>query len=210
MTAFYIIFTIVLLIILIITMPVNVYISYEDKLSAKIKFLFLALDLFDEKGHGDEDKNQENGESLDKKRKPAKAKKSKLKNIIKKRGLSGFIDLVKFSSETLTNLTKDLLYSIKISSLKLKIIVSGDDTADTALKYGYVCSTVYCFVNILNNVSNIKNRPYVNIAPDFLGEKSSVSFELIFHTRIIYITNAIFKALFKCITYYFSKILLST
>ena len=174
---FKVIFLIVLILITaLLFIPIYVFISFTDKLALEIRFCFLRFKVTDRKHNVKSEKNivikDEN--------------KNKFKDILKERGLSGFLNLLKDIASASSVAIKNILKHLKVDRFVLNITVRSEDASGTAIKYGKICSTVYPLVGILKSKMNMRNH-VININHDFQnpdGEDSSVSFESKVHISI--------------------------
>lgn len=108
-----------------------------------------------------------------------KPKKSSLKNRIKRDGISETLKKgAGFLKGALTRVKK-LLPHIKVRDLRIKISVSGNDAALTAIEYGAVCAAVYPFLSWLYSVINIKAKQ-IDVISSFENSESHVKF----HTKL--------------------------
>ena len=97
-----------------------------------------------------------------------------IKDLYKQNGLDGLITVIKELSNILTGTLKNIFKRIKLRKFDLNISVSQDNAADTAIKYGYVCSAVYPAVSLILN--SVKFNDYsVDIAPNFDKKKSEIN-----------------------------------
>ena len=108
-----------------------------------------------------------------------KPKKTSLKNRIKRDGISETLKKgTEFLKGALTRVKK-LLPHIKVRDLRIKISVSGNDAALTAIEYGAVCAAFYPFLSWLCSVLNIKAKQ-IDVISSFENNESYVHF----HTKL--------------------------
>ena len=199
MTALYIILGIIAFIILLMICPIRLKIVYDGEVRIKAGYLFINLDVLHKKGDKkentdngkkkDKTENRENPEKDEKKSpdkssdKPQKKqdspaeggnKQEKKKNPIlefkDKHGFDGILNIVKNLLDILKDIPKKLAKHLVIKMLDVKLLVVGEDSADTAVKYGYACSVIYPVVSILEN--NLKIRKHnEEIVAGFLAEE---------------------------------------
>lgn len=78
-------------------------------------------------------------------------------------------------AQTKGTLGKIIRKRFTIKNIQLNLTVTGDDAADTAIKYGELASVVFPAVSFLTK--NMKVRKYdVQITPDFLATKQKAAF----------------------------------
>lgn len=77
-------------------------------------------------------------------------------------------------TQTKGTLSKVVTKRVTIKNLQVGLTVTGDDAADTAIKYGQVASVVFPAMSFLTK--NMKVRKYdVDLKPDFLATKQKAS-----------------------------------
>lgn len=166
MVFLYTFLVIIFVVVILLFCPVFVHISFKEFLSVNIKFLFFSLYPLQKK-------------ELKKIEKDAKILKKDIKinkfakklGIIKKRGLSGFLNLLK----QLIKIVKDFAGKIHIRSFYLNLLVAEDDAAQTAISYGKVSAFVnYAKLILLRNVD--ESKYHILIAPGFRESESKVNF----------------------------------
>ena len=116
-----------------------------------------------------------------KKRKPKKEKKpkeknktlEKLKDIFKKHGLEGIIEIIKELAGISKGLLGCVFKHIVIVKLDLNIVVAFEDSYKTAVNYGYVCSGVYPGLAVILRAFKYKDYN-VNITTDFDKKKPEI------------------------------------
>lgn len=183
MTGWYIFLGIVAFILILLICPLNFYISYDDEVRLTLRYLFLRFRLIpkppkkpgkekkaekqDEKtDESSDDSKDENGE-----KKSEEKKKSTLSLYIEQHGLSGLIELIKKLVSIAVDTLKKIARHIYIKKLDIKAIIVGDDSADTAIKYGYACSVIYPAVSMLDCTCHLKAHSEDVIA-GFQAEKT--------------------------------------
>lgn len=200
MIALYILIALALLLTLLCLVKLRFTAVYTDTLSVKLKVLFLEYTLvpFEKKPKKKRKKKipKKKKETDDKKDKKEK-KPSLVKKLSDKKGVDGLIsmltEVVKLAGSTL----KGLFTNIVIERFDLSLTVVGEDAADTALKYGKLCSVVYSAVSVI--CSTAKCSDYnVSVTPDFDDEaKMKVFADSQFYIRVYYVLKYSLKALFK-------------
>lgn len=177
MTALIVIAAIILFFAFLFFMPLVVYAHFDEELTVSVRYLFVKIRLLPEK----EKKKKE------KKPKPAKKKKEEkpdqneekdqtqlIKDILKKTGVSGFIEIV---SELAGNIGKgamNIIHHVVISNLEITIKSGSDDAAQTAINYGYYSAALYPALGILMSVVKKYKKANVQIIPDFDNNKTTV------------------------------------
>lgn len=192
----YILLGIVLLFAIILAIPVKVCVRYKNSFFCRLHIGFVRIILYPPQPK----KKKAKKKKTEQQQKPAPKKEEKKENdFLKELGLSGVVNLFTKLVELASGVLKDLFVHIIIKSFALSIKVAGNDAADTAVKYGKVCSVVYPLTSAL--IRSMKYSDYgVDILPDFTeGAESKVEFFAIFKTRVIHLVKIAIKHGFKAL-----------
>lgn len=183
--------TLIILLLLIFISSVHIYVSFFDKLTLKIRFWFFCFNLTDKKS---EKVQKENIVTR-------KKQKNIFGDILKKRGLSGFIDLLKDIVNVSSFALKKILRNVKINHFVLKVNVVSEDSAATAIRYGQVCAILYPLISSLKSIVRIKD-PCIEVYPDFKNTTSKSAVEFNSNIKI-----SIFKllAIAVSVLFYYTK-----
>lgn len=220
----WIILALLLLIVVALCLPVRFCVKYNDSFALTLKYLFISIPLVPreskkrtkKKKITDKEVSQKKVEDkttsakkqeVPKNKKSSKENKKKqeeekpsllkqIKDLHKQKGLDGIITVIKELSNILTGTLKNIFKRIKLRKFDLNISVSQDNAADTAIKYGYVCSAVYPAVSLILN--SVKFNDYsVDIAPNFDKKESEISLyaeiSIIPWLGVIYLLIALIK-----------------
>lgn len=194
MIALIIIGALLLLILLILFLPLNVFVSFKNEFYVKIKFVGIKVyELLDERDK-QKKRNKKSNDSKDKPQKTDTLNEAKgiFKFLKEKYGFFGAVKkLLGLFSEMLKHIKKQLK-RIKFKNIKVDITVSGDDAADTAIKYGAVCSGVYPVLSFIDSFSTVEFKK-IDIRSDFAENKKEFEFSFKIKLQIIYLLIAIFK-----------------
>lgn len=228
MTALYIILGIIAVIILLLICPVRLKIIYDDGLKLKVGYLFLNFDILSgknktgdketigksvkDKADGNEtvDKSEKDKKKLsdktDKKEdKPIKndnkheQKKNPILEYKDKHGLGGILGIIKSLLDIFIDIPKKLAKHLVIKIMDIKLLVVGEDSADTAVKYGYVCSVIYPVISILENNLKIKKHKE-EIVAGFLAEESVAEITLCAYIRPWFLIGTGISAFVKLVS----------
>lgn len=183
MIVLYIILGIILFLIGVLSIPINVYASYDGGFVMYVRWLFIKYYIYPPPEKKDKKKK-----SKKKKEKPEKKKeetneepKQKSDNFIKvfynNQGVAGIIDLISDVSSALKKGFHSMGKGFLIRRFRLRINVADGGAAGTALKYGKVCAAVYPPLGYIFSVIHSRNCS-VKIEPDFIGNKSDGMFDL--------------------------------
>lgn len=144
-----------------------------------------------------------------KKEKPQKQGNSLIKQLYLDHGYEGLEKMLRDLGSSLGGFFGKIYKTFTIDELYIKMITSGGDAADTAIKHGKLCAWLYPVLGKLISTCKVKKYDF-DISPDFLAPKSTASAYVRLHLRPIKITNGavvlalqlVFKILFKIL---FSK-----
>ncbi len=194
MTVLYVILGIIAFIIILLFCPVSFHLLYsEDKFNFNVCYLFLKFRLAPakEKNNRSEKNEDKNGTSENKSR-------NLNLDFIKQKGIGGLTELLKSIVNLLKGLGSSLKKHIIISELNVDILVVGDDAADTAMKYGYVCSAVYPIISFIDN--QVKRGTHSeNISAGFDNSEGRTACAVSARIRLIYIIKNLISAAFKAL-----------
>lgn len=92
------------------------------------------------------------------------------------RGLDGFLRAAKLAKTALGEAGR-LLRHVHVRDIQIHLIVSGEDAASAAIRYGQVCAAVYPLLAAASKVMPVRSST-VDIRPDFTGEKNLLNVSL--------------------------------
>ena len=212
MIALYIILAVIALIVILFSIKVSVTAVYDETFTLDVKWLFIKFRIY----HADEEKKaKKEAKKAEKEQKKKNSKKEKHKkekteesaspksNIFKdfynNQGFAATVNLIRTAAAQLGGFLKGVYRAFVIENLTVLLRVSaGDDAAQTAIKYGKVCSAVYPAMGFI--CSNMKVKQYdVNVVPDFISAENTATFKLSLSVRPIKLTNAVIVLAFRLI-----------
>lgn len=174
-----VIFGIVALFVTVLSIPLKVNLSYKDKISLSIKYLFIKLNILPT------DPNKPKKEKKPKEKKPEEQKpaeetpKEKKPNpimeMVKANGFDGMMEVLGNLLNVLKIFGGKLLRSIVFNEAYINISVGTGDAASTAIKYGKTCQKVYPLMGFLCS-NNVVRHHDINVEADFLANKSEGEF----------------------------------
>ena len=168
MIALRIILIIIAVILILLMCPLRVFVFYSDELRVKLGWLFLRFTVIP----APPEKPKKKKAQEEKKDEPPKRKESTVKKLIKTQGIEGMLELIGEILRIVTDVLRKTAKYLVINRLDIKAVIVGEDSADTAIKYGYVCSGVYPAVGALANSAKLKKHSE-DITAGFLSEKSA-------------------------------------
>ena len=212
MIALYIILAVIALIVILFSIKVSVTAVYDETFTLDVKWLFIKFRIYPE---DEEKKAKKEAKKAEKEQKKNNSKKEKPKkekteesaspksNIFKdfynNQGFAATVNLIRTAAAQLGGFLKGVYRAFVIENLTVLLKVSaGDDAAQTAVKYGKVCSAVYPAMGFI--CSNMKVKQYdVNVVPDFISAENTATFKLSLSVRPIKLTNAVIVLAFRLI-----------
>ena len=200
MTALFIILGIIAVIFVLLIYPLSVSLVYDGELELKIRYLFLCFKILPKKEKKQKKQKKSKPKKTEKTEKSDNKSEDKSKNptkdFIKQKGISGLIELLKKIVDIILKATKSITSHLVISKLDINVLVVGDDAADTAMKFGYLCSAVYPVVSMIE--SNIKKCKHnENIIAGFNDTETKIYLVLKARIKPLFLLGAALRALFS-------------
>lgn len=185
----YIIFGIVLFFALVLAIPIKIKVQHKKAMLINLYIGFVKLPLVPKKAKKQNKKNNTKPQTKTQKKNEA----SKKTNIIEKNGLTWLVTVIKKAAALAAGVLKDFFKHIIIKKMMLSISVAEDDAAQTAIRYGQICSAVYPAIGII--AKSTKCRTYgIDIKPNF-DENAVSEYELDLEakTRLFWIIFIVLK-----------------
>ncbi len=211
MTALYIIIGIIAFFIILLSIKFVVTVHYEDDISVSVGWLFLKFNLLPKEEN--EDKPEKKKKTKEKKeekpkteneivKEPKKKKDNMFVRFYRNRGVSGVVQLLKDAANALGGMFKRIGRAFLFEELYISLDVGASDSAETAIKYGKVCSAAFPAMGLI--VSTMRVKKYsIQINPDFLYGKNVAKLHTKISVRPIALINAViilvFELLFKVV-----------
>ena len=190
----YIVGAIILFIALLLSLKVNIIVSYREELAVHLRILFVRIRLFPKKV------------KLKEKKKKKKEKKTpKPSEEIIPAGEEKELSPVKVVweiRETVLSLADKCLGGLHFKFARLNIEVGCSDAAKTALVYGTVVQSVAYLLEILGNISNVEISRFskINVNSNFISQKSRAEGKITLYIRVL----SAFKILIHMLKAYFT------
>ncbi len=210
MTALYIIFGIIAFFIILLSIKFKVTVHYEDDVAVSVGWLFLNFEILPK---------HENKPKKEKKPKKPKEEKTKDESEIvsepknkkkdnmfirfyRNRGVSGVVQLLKDAAKAVGGMFGRIGRAFLFEELYISMTVGAGDSAQTAIKYGEVCSAAFPAMGLI--VSKMRVKKYnLEINPDFIFGKTGARLHTKISVRPIALINAViivaFELLFKVV-----------
>ena len=169
---------IILLIVSILSIPVHVSFSYEDKIFLSVRYLFLKFRILPqgekkEKKPKKEKKKKEKPAEEPKEETPKEKKPNPLLNMVKANGYDGMMEVLRNLGSVLARYGSQLFKSVIFDEFDIYVVVGKGDAAATAIEYGKACQRVYPLAGFLCS-NNVVHKYDVSVESDFLAGKSVV------------------------------------
>ena len=193
---------IIALFVLILSIPVKVSLSFDNKIHLSVKYLFIKLDILPA-GPKKEKAPKPKKEPEPKPEKPAdetpkEKKPNPIVEMVKANGYDGMMLVIKNLGRVLGIYGGKLFKSIVFDEIDVYISVGTGDAASTAIKYGETCQKVYpVFGFICSN--NIVRKYDILVEPDFLANKTENELFIDFSVTVRKIINATLAMVFRLI-----------
>lgn len=195
MIALYIILGIIAAIILLFSVKITVDLQYDETFELFLKVLFLKFRLLPakEKPKKEEKPKEEKEEKPKEEKKEESSGESFVAKFYREQGFDGVMQFLSDILHALNTLMGDIFKrSFVVEKLLLKMRISKQDAASTALTYGKTCAAVYPTIGYLCN--NMRVRKYcADIQPDYLANDSSAAIRFVVSIRPIKLTNAVVR-----------------
>ncbi len=217
MNIFLIILTVIFTIIfLLLFCPLVVKLTYNEQTELRIGYFFPLIKILPPKDKKEKnqvpEKNKEPQKDEPKKEQSDHAPKKnqsssgkdtlkKVLDFAKKQGLDGIIELMKEVADMIIGFTKTIKNHLVISRLDLKVLVVGDDPADTAMKFGYACAALYPSTALIEE--NVKKcNHHIRVLAGFQDKETAIHLILKIRILPIFIIATALSALIKSVKIY--------
>lgn len=195
MTGWIIAGSILLLLALLLFCPISLETVFVEELSARVGFLFFHYRVWP---------RPERKQTPEKKEKPVSKKKpSKIKELFRQKGISGFLELLRALSRAAYGGPRKIFSHTVIRFLHLNLTVGGEDAAQTAVNYGRACGLVSTALTALLSAAKYRERNVtVRVTPDFQNGNSNVQFQVLLKIKLFFLLSAALSALIDMIKIY--------
>lgn len=204
MTALYIILGIIAFFVILLSIKFAVTVHYEGDVAVSIKWLFIKINILPkhEKKPKKEKKKKEKKKEEPKKEDETikEPKKKKGDNMFvrfyKNRGVDGVVQLLKDACAALGGMFGRIGRAFTFEELYIALQIGGNDSADTAIKYGEVCAGAFPAMGLFVNKARVKKYS-IDISPDFIYNKTEARLHTQISLRPIKLINAVFVLVFE-------------
>ncbi len=188
--------------VLILSIPVKVSLSFDNKIHLSVKYLFIKLDILP-LGPKKEKAPKPKKEPEPKPDKPVdetpkEKKPNPIVEMVKANGYDGMMLVIKNLGRVLGIYGGKLFKSIVFDEIDVYISVGTGDAASTAIKYGETCQKVYPVLGFICS-NNLVRKYDILVEPDFLANKTENELFIDFSVTVRKIINATLAMVFRLI-----------
>ncbi len=177
------------IVLIIVLSQVKISVSVADSIFVKIKYLFFTVYSYDNET---KQEIKEDAKTLVKEKDDIKSTITKITNC--SNNYDRLIVLVKMLKSLLLRFKKLLKHTV-VKKFNFNITVCGDDAADTAIKYGNVCSVIYPLSTLLCSCVNFKPEN-ISVFSDFYSEETEFNLNFIVSARVIHLLGFAVSSVF--------------
>lgn len=151
-------------------------------------------------GQEPEEQPEKKDETVPEPKNSGKKKDNIFVRFYKNNGVSGTLELVQRLSEVLSGMFRGIGRAFVFEEINISLIVSAEDSAQTAIKYGKTCSALYPAMGLITDTMRVK-KYNAEVIPDFIGgtNKARLQTEISVIPRklINAVIAMVFRMLFK-------------
>lgn len=208
MTALYIILGIIAFFVILLSIKFAVTVHYEGDVAVRIKWLFIKINILPKHEKKPKKEKKKKEKKKDKKEEEPKKENETIKEPKKKkgdnmfvrfyknRGVDGVVQLLKDAVAALGGMFGRIGRAFTFEELYIALQIGGDDSADTAIKYGEVCAGAFPAMGLFVNKARVKKYS-IDISPDFIYNKTEARLHTQISLRPIKLINAVFVLVFE-------------
>ena len=176
MTVLLVICGVLLFLFLLTLFPLRIHVGFEQEFSLTLRYLFLLFRLAPRKEEPEPEKKKPKKKKEKTEEESEKEKKIDIKLMLKRQGVSGFLQSLFELVKLVATDTKRLLSHLKLRRFDLYLCLAGaEDAADAAIQYGQVSGAVYSACSVLFKLMRCK-KGAVSVDLDYQSEESTVVF----------------------------------
>ena len=173
----YIVGAILLFIALLLSIKVNIIISYNEEVNVFLRILFVRIKLYPQKIKIKKQKKSSANDDVKRTETEIQQKSDKGSSIVK---------VIWEIREIILSLISKCFGGLHFKFARLNIVVACEDAAKTALAYGVTVQTVAYLIETLDSISNVEisRRSDINISSNFISQKSSIDGKITLYIRV--------------------------
>lgn len=204
MTALWIILGIIAFFIVLFSIRVTVYMTYDEDFKLDVSWLFIKLHILPKKEKPEKEKPEKPEEEKppEEPKQETEKKDNIIVNFYNNQGFSGVIQLLRDTVSAINGMFGSIFKHFIFRELKLYLSVGAGDAAETAILYGKTCSVVFPAMGLITSMCKVKEYD-CGVQPNFMGPDKTAVFRAVISMRPIFITNAVIvlgiKLLFKVV-----------
>lgn len=204
MTALWIILGIIAFFIVLFSIRVTVYMTYDEDFKLDVSWLFIKLHILPKKEKPEKEKPEKPEEEKppEEPKQETEKKDNIIVNFYNNQGFSGVIQLLRDTVSAINGMFGSIFKHFIFRELKLYLSVGAGDAAETAILYGKTCSVVFPAMGLITSTCKVKEYD-CGVQPNFMGSDKTAVFRAVISMRPIFITNAVIvlgiKLLFKVV-----------
>ncbi len=204
MTALWIILGIIAFFIVLFSIRVTVYMTYDEDFKLDVSWLFIKLHILPKKEKPEKEKPEKPEEEKppEEPKQETEKKDNIIVNFYNNQGFSGVIQLLRDTVSAINGMFGSIFKHFIFRELKLYLSVGAGDAAETAILYGKTCSVVFPAMGLITSTCKVKEYD-CGVQPNFMGPDKTAVFRAVISMRPIFITNAVIvlgiKLLFKVV-----------
>lgn len=189
-----IILGIILFIILVLSVKVKILVHSEDGIDLSVGWLFLKFQILPKKEKDEKKPKKEKKKKEKEETEEVKEPKEKKENIFirfyRNNGVDGVVELLQNLKKALGGMFRRIGRAFLFEQIYIYMQVSSGDSADTAVKYGKVCSAAYPAMGFF--VANMRvKKSNLQIVPNFVNGESKAKVHTKISVRPIKLINAL-------------------
>jgi hypothetical protein len=194
MVALLIILGLAVLLLLLSMLTAHAVLEYRENVNLTLSVLFFKFRLFPAKKKKVRISNHSKKSARKRKRKTEKKPKSE-SSPQKPTEEKGILEKLDGLKKLLSALLKNTFGHLKIRTSRIRIHVAAGDAASTAVLYGAVNSALVFILEMLDRFGklNSKKQDVIEVAPDFISEKTTVDIRIDFSLRVWQIIDIALK-----------------
>ena len=177
------------LLLLLLVVPVYGRAEYDGELRVKIWVLGIPVTLLPALPREEKPKKT----AKEPKVKPSKAE--ELKELLRQDSVAGTLAFLRRLATLAGKAAGRLLRAVTVDRLSLSLCIATDDPADTAQRYGQVCSVLYPSLAVIERLVRVRHR-VLRVEPNFLLEESGAAFDVKWRVSVIRLLAAGIALLF--------------
>lgn len=182
MTAWWIVLGILAFVLLLLLLPVHVSLRFRDELEVRVRYAFVSLRVYPRPEKPAKKKKKAARAGRRAKKQEPEEKLSQIEKLLKEDGVGAVVEYLQSVAKLAVDALRRALRVIVVDRLETRLIVVGEDAAETAVLYGKICAAVYPAQAVLETVMKVRRRQ-VCVEPGFLQEKSSAAVDLRAHVQ---------------------------